>query len=87
MKKMATAYMKCSTTPWLGCVAWCIYGQREIIPSEVFSDSIDVIFEGDVYPAPVGYDRYLRSLYGDYKIDPPLHEQKTHHRYQAYFLK
>lgn len=68
----------------LGCVSWCIYGEREIIPADVFASTVEVDFEGDRYPAPVGYDRYLRSLYSDYTKDLPLDQQKTHHRYQAY---
>lgn len=67
-----------------GCKTWCIYGEREIIPTEVFSDVVQVEFEGGYYPAPVGYDAYLRSLYGDYEQDPPKEKQKTHHRFKAY---
>lgn len=70
----------------LGCVAWCIYGEREIIPAEVFAELIPVRFEGEEFPAPAGFDRYLRSLYGDYTQDPPPEEQVTHHRYRAYYL-
>lgn len=67
-----------------GCLVWPIYGIREIIPTEVFSDVVEVEFEGDKYPAPVGYDVYLRSLYGDYENDPPSKKQKSHHKYKAY---
>ena len=69
---------------YCGCKTWCIYGEREIIPSEVFSDVITVEFEGQEFPAPVGYDTYLRSLYGDYEKDPPKEKQKTHHGFKAY---
>ena len=63
---------------------WPIYGKREIIPAEVFSDTVEVEFEGEKFPAPIGYDTYLRSLYGTYENDPPLDQQKTHHKYTAY---
>ena len=69
---------------YCGCKSWCIYRAREIIPSEVFSDVVQVEFEGGYYPAPIGYDTYLRSLYGDYEKDPPNEKQKTHHRFKAY---
>ena len=69
---------------YLGCKSWPIYGSREIIPQEVFADTVEVEFEGDMFPAPVGYDMYLRSLYGNYEKDPPLDKQKTHHRFVAY---
>ena len=71
---------------YVGCKAWCIYGEREIIPAEVFADTVTVTFEGKSFPAPVGYDTYLRSLYGDYKQDPPADKQKTHHSFKAYRL-
>lgn len=69
---------------FLGCKCWCIYGSREIIPAQVFSDTVEVEFEGKTFPAPVGYDTYLRSLYGDYPKDPPADKQKTHHSFRAY---
>ncbi len=69
-----------------GCKSWCIYGEREIIPTEVFNATVDVEFEGEKFPAPVGYDEYLRCLYGDYKKDPPIDKQKTHHSFVAYKL-
>ena len=72
---------------YLGCKSWCIYGEREIIPAEVFADTVEVEFEGEKFKAPVGYDTYLRSLYGDYWQDPPLEKQKTHHSFTAYRIK
>lgn len=71
---------------YLGCKAWCIYGEREIIPAEVFASTVEVEFEGQAFPAPIGYDTYLRSLYGDYEQDPPPEKQKTHHSFTAYRL-
>ena len=72
--------------PYVGCKSWCIYGTREIIPASVFENVFDVEFEGAVFSAPVGYDTYLRSLYGDYPEDPPIEKQKTHHSFKAYRL-
>jgi len=71
---------------YLGCKAWCIYGKREIIPAEVFEKTVEVEFGGAGFPAPIGYDTYLRSLYGDYVKDPPPEKQKTHHGFTAYRL-
>lgn len=67
-----------------GCVVWPIYGEREIVPKEVFDATVEVEFEGEKFPAPEGYDVYLRSLYGDYENDPPVERQKTHHQFRAY---
>ncbi len=71
---------------YMGCLMWPIYGKREIIPSKVFADTIEVEFEGEKFPAPAGYDTYLRSLYGDYEKDPPADKQKSHHKYTAYHI-
>lgn len=71
---------------YLGCKSWCIYGEREIIPANVFLSTIEVEFEGEKFPAPVGYDIYLHCLYGDYEKDPPIEKQKSHHKYRAYRL-
>lgn len=69
---------------YVGCKAWCIYGEKEIIPAEVFDSVVYVEFEGEMFPAPIGYDTYLRSLYGNYVPDPPKEKQKTHHNFKAY---
>ena len=85
IKKIIKASYKAEkTSNYLGCKSWCIYGEREIIPSEAFSDTVEVEFEGEKFPAPIGYDVYLRSLYGDYEKDPPIEKQKSHHNYTAY---
>lgn len=67
-----------------GCVSWCMYGEKEIIPAQVFDKTVQVEFEKVNYCAPAGYEIYLKSLYGDYKSDPPLEKQVTHHLYKAY---
>lgn len=69
----------------LGCVVWSLYGGRELIPADVFASSVPVPFEGQMYPAPVGYDTYLRQLYGDYIPDPPPEKQVTHHRFTVWY--
>ncbi|MBE5869209.1 MAG: LicD family protein [Lachnospiraceae bacterium] len=71
---------------YLGCKAWCVYGERGIIPAEVFAETIDIEFEGEKFPAPVDYDKYLTCLYGDYLPEPPVEKRKTHHHFKAYKL-
>lgn len=68
----------------LGCVTWCVYGRREILPASVFSGYDTKWFEDGEYPVPVGWDAYLRSLYGDYAQDPPPERQVSHHRFRAF---
>lgn len=71
---------------YLGCKVWCVYGEKGIIPAEVFADTVDIEFEGEKFPAPKDYDTYLTCLYGDYLPEPPKEKQKTHHVFNAYKL-
>lgn len=64
-------------------------GIRGRVPVECFSASVDVIFEGHIFPVMVGYDQYLRKLYeninnGDYMILPP-EEKKIIHEAVVYW--
>ncbi len=84
-RMIRTAQMHRGAKPdFSGCFVWPIYGQREIIPAEAFAETVYLDFEGVRFPAPVGYDAYLRSLYGDYTQDPPKEKQCTHHRFRAF---
>lgn len=69
---------------YIGTKSWCVYKERNIIPSEAFSEGVDIEFEGRMIPAPIGYDTYLTCLYGDYLPEPPKEKQKTHHYFSAY---
>lgn len=51
----------------------CKYG----MPSECFSEYIDVEFEGMKLKAIKGYDKYLTLLYGDYMTPPPEKERNS----------
>ena len=75
------------TTPaYKGCVAWSLYGSRELIPAVVFDSSVPISFEGQIYNAPIGYKTYLSHLYGEYISDPPPEKQCTHHAFQVWKL-
>lgn len=69
---------------YVGAKVWAIYGEQGIIPAEAFAETIEVEFEGQMFPAPAGYDTYLTCLYGDYLPEPPKEKQKTHHSFTAY---
>jgi lipopolysaccharide cholinephosphotransferase len=85
-RMIANAKKEVGEAAYKGCFVWPVYAEREIIPAEAFTDTVLVAFEGCQFPAPVGYDTYLRSLYGDYWQDPPPEKQKTHHDFKAYRL-
>ena len=46
---------------------------------EDFKSAIVVPFEETKMPIPVGYDRYLKQVFGDYMQLPPEEEQQPHH--------
>ena len=71
---------------YMGTKSWCVYGERNIVPTEAFSEFPKIEFEGEKFPAPIGYDTYLTCLYGDYLPEPPKEKQKTHHSFKAYRL-
>lgn len=71
---------------YMGGKAWNVYGERDIIPAEVFAEAIELEFEGEKFFAPVGYDAFLTSLYGNYLPEPPVEKRKTHHSFKAYRL-
>ena len=58
--------------------------EREILERAWFADTVDLPFEDKQYKAPVGYDAYMRRLFGDYMTPPPKDKQITHHSFKAY---
>ena len=63
------------------------YGSRERMPAEVFRGSVGVTFCDGEYPAPVGWDTYLRGLYGDYMQLPPEEKRDTWHNLKVRLLR
>ena len=59
------------------------YGSRECMPAEVFDGTVEVDFCGGRFPAPAGWDTYLRRLYGDYMQLPPEEKRASLHRLNA----
>lgn len=57
------------------------YGYEiENIDFEAMSSVEIVPFETDEFPIPVGYDRYLRKMYGDYMQFPPIEKRVNKHK-------
>lgn len=83
MDREAKRYGKRGRSLYLGSIAWPAYETREVLDAQLFASAVEVTFEGRSYPAPVGYDAYLTSLYGDYRRDPPVEKQVTHHSFVA----
>ena len=51
---------------------------------KIFSEFINVEFEGRTYRAPIGYDEWLKLFYNDYMTLPPLEKRVSHHEFKAF---
>ena len=44
-----------------------------------FESSLEVEFEGELFPIPIGYDEYLTTVFGDYMSLPPEEDRVAKH--------
>lgn len=58
--------------------------ERILCEKTIFDKSIEVEFENKKYPAPIGYDKWLKALYGDYMQLPPEDKRVSHHSFVAF---
>lgn len=62
---------------------WCNYGnwqgKLEYAPKWHYGEGTWATFEGLPVRIPENYDAYLTQKYGDWRNDPPIDKQKTHH--------
>lgn len=56
---------------------------NKYLKKEWFRDFVYVNFEDSKYKAPIEYDEYLKTLYGDYMQIPPV-EKRINHAIEAY---
>lgn len=55
------------------------------IDKKVFKKDLLVKFESDQFYVPIGYDVFLKSIFGDYMKLPPEEKRKSHHVFRAYY--
>ena len=58
------------TSEYVACSMPVHYGARETIKRELMNQALYVPFEDRLFPVPIGYDVYLKNLYGDYLTIP-----------------
>ncbi|HVJ38750.1 MAG TPA: LicD family protein [Stenotrophomonas sp.] len=63
-----------------------LYGRREIVDAEVFGEGRWVRFEGTRFRAPALAERYLETVYGDFRRLPPPEQRRSGHRIRAVAL-
>lgn len=61
-------------------------GVKDIFQSEWFEAYILFPFNDTYINVPVGYDSFLRAMYGDYMTPPPINERDSHHSLFYYNL-
>lgn len=55
-----------------------IAGNAWAISRTFFDDNIQMRFEEDIFPAPRGYDEFLKARYGNYMELPPVEKRRVH---------
>ena len=62
-----------------------LYNSWQNIYDRAWFDGVtELTFEGRSVPVPIGYDRVLRTMFGDYMQLPPEQDRKTHHTNKCY---
>ncbi len=56
----------------------------EELPINLFSEICNVEFENKEFFAMPQYDLYLRKMYGDYMLLPPVEKRISNHTFNAY---
>ena len=51
----------------------------------IYQKTILLDFENLKLPAPVGYDQYLKQLYGNYMELPPKEKRVSQHEFKIYW--
>lgn len=54
-------------------------GKERRVSKSLFEKTVDVDFEGGKFLAPVGYDTWLRAIFGDYMQLPPEEKRVSNH--------
>lgn len=84
IEKNAMRYINEESPKYCGVAVWG-YGIREVNLLSNYSTALEAPFEDMVVTIPVGYDNYLRGVYGDYMQLPPEEKRVTHHDFEAYW--
>ena len=61
--------------------------EKEVFPSDLFNELIEIPFENLLLPAPKQFDAVLKQYYGDYMTLPPKEKQFYSHEFEAYQLE
>ena len=73
--RLAKKY-KYEISKYVGVSTACHYGNRETMERQDMENETRLMFEGRLFPVPIGYEKYLSNLYGDYMQIPKEAEEK-----------
>jgi lipopolysaccharide cholinephosphotransferase len=59
--------------------------EKDIMRRRIYSQAVEMEFEGQKFSVMSGYDEYLTALYGNYMQMPSDKEQRTTHSFRAFF--
>lgn len=71
-------------SPYVACMCGG-YRKTDVVPREAVASVIRLPFEGHMVNVPVGYETYLRTMYGDYMKLPPENERVPKHESDAWW--
>ena len=66
-------------------VATIVDNSKFIFEKNLYNNLIDIEFEKQKYKAPKDYNTILTTYYGNYMKLPPTDQQKSHHRFDAFY--
>lgn len=69
---------------YVGIPAWSLESQPQLFERDDFASQVKVVFEEHTFYAPIGWNRILKTVYGDYMKLPPESEQNPHHSYKIF---
>ena len=72
---------KFESCQYVGVKTTTVHLFREKNPKSIYSETVYLPFEHLFLPVPVGYNKYLTHLYGDYMQLPPENERHSKHEF------
>lgn len=72
---------------YMGATTCPVYSKKEHVPASVFSEYMDVTFEGMTFKSVKSYDTLLRNYYGNYMELPPVEKRVPPHTAHQFLWK
>lgn len=69
---------------YVGVVTSNFHTIEEYIERESYGTPVKVEFEGKMYNGPANAHQYLKNLYGDYMVLPPVEKRGDHHHFAVF---